>query len=60
MIFEHISGAHPRLEDPVELAAVLTALELMSEALDPSPLLNVPTIDDLYGVKLTGWRRYAE
>ncbi|MGW5456805.1 hypothetical protein [Nocardia sp. NPDC003979] len=38
MIFEHISGAHPRLEDPVELAAVLTAVELMSEALDPSPL----------------------
>ncbi|GGO01451.1 phosphotransferase [Nocardia rhizosphaerihabitans] len=59
-IFENISGSHPRIEDPVELAAMLDAVEQMSQALSPTPLLDVPSIDDLYGAKLTGWRHFAE
>ncbi|WP_429455089.1 phosphotransferase [Nocardia sp. GP40] len=58
--FENIAGRHPRLDQPTELAATLSALERMAQVLTPSPLENVPTIADAYGSEFMCWRKFAE
>ncbi|MFQ6397560.1 phosphotransferase [Nocardia sp. KC 131] len=59
-IFDDVEGRHPRLEQPIELAAVLAVVERLAELLTPSPLPDAPTIADEYGPELIAWRQFAE
>jgi hypothetical protein len=43
-VFDDLTDRHPRFEQPAELAAVLAAVEDLSQILTPSPLPQIPTL----------------
>ncbi|MGY2125860.1 phosphotransferase [Nocardia gipuzkoensis] len=60
MVFDDVAGRHPRLDQPTELDAALTAVEQLANVLTPSPIPDVPTMADSYGPELNCWRHFAE
>ncbi|MEV6427232.1 phosphotransferase [Nocardia sp. NPDC051463] len=60
VVFEAVTGHHPRLDRPDELHSVLAQLERMAEILTPSPLPDVPSVSLVYGPKLRCWSGFAE
>ncbi|MBF6216243.1 MULTISPECIES: phosphotransferase [Nocardia] len=59
LVFDDVTGRHPRFDQPTELAAVLAVVEDMARMLTPNPLPDVPTLADDLGSDLSGWRKLA-
>lgn len=59
LVFDDVTGRHPRFDQPTELAAVLAVVEDMARMLTPNPLPDVPTLADDLGSDLSGWRKPA-
>lgn len=53
--FEHVEGRNPDATAPVELEAVLRAVERLAQALTPSPV-TAPRLVDEYRHDFSGWR----
>ncbi|WP_433662589.1 phosphotransferase [Nocardia sp. CA-128927] len=58
--FDDVDGRHPNLDQPQELAAVLTTVEQLAIVLTPNPIPDAPTIADAYGPELICWQQFAE
>ncbi|MBF6397886.1 phosphotransferase [Nocardia cyriacigeorgica] len=59
LVFDDVTGRHPRFEQPAELAAVLGVVEELARMLTPNPLQEVPAIADDLGSDFSGWRQLA-
>lgn len=60
LVLEDVEGRHPHLPwRPDELARVVTAIETMSGALTPTPVTDVPRLDDEVAEDFTAWDRLA-
>ncbi len=59
LVFDDITGRHPRFDRATELAAVLAAVDNLARMLTPNPLREVPTLAADLGSDFTGWRELA-
>lgn len=59
LVFDDVTGWHPRFEQPAELVAVLAVVEHLARMLTPNPLPGIPTLAADLGADLSGWRELA-
>ncbi|MGW5514046.1 phosphotransferase family protein [Nocardia africana] len=59
MVFDDVTGRHPRLDNYDEREAVLATVETLGRMLTPNPIPDVATFAESYGPMLNAWRQYA-
>ncbi|MFF2554113.1 phosphotransferase [Nocardia sp. NPDC058058] len=60
IVFDAVTGHHPHLDRPEELASVLALLDRMAQVLTSCPLPSVTAVSQAYGTKLRCWGRIAQ
>lgn len=56
LVFEDIDGRQPDLRpESLDVAEVLDSVDAMRSMLTPCPLPGLPTVDAVYGPRLSGW-----
>jgi aminoglycoside phosphotransferase (APT) family kinase protein len=59
LVLDDIEGRQPEVPwRPGDLAAVLSAVDLLADVLTPSPI-EAPGVEQMFGVEFTGWQALA-